>query len=245
MRDCVELGTDRCGARWQRPPAGQRQPASAAAPAAAIRRQLPPPVVAAGLKSLPLNKAKLLKERLQETTTGTKDPRTGQDLSKNANPGIGLPGGRDLSKEFPSGEKQWNDRIKGSLGGGSDYLGEGTPFDDKPGSNPVDDFLDQHGGNIPDPLAAHGKNRSGFSPAEDQGTTSIICASDYIPRKTSEKQGTSASSSSMTARTTSRRKPTGKWRLTSGTNGCQKGTTASSTRAKADIPAGAAIVPMT
>lgn len=144
------------------------------------------------------NRAGMLNLR-QETTTGTKDPRTGQDLSKNANPGFGLPGGKDLSKEFPSAERQWNDRLKGSLGGGSDYLGEGTPFDDKPGSNPMDDFLGQHGKNIPDPLAGQGKGRSGFSPAQDApGTgsvtvgqvtmeedTRIICASDYVSPKDS------------------------------------------------------------
>ena len=165
---------------------------------AANRRQPPPPVVTAGLKSFPINTAGLLRERFQETTTGTKDPRTGQDLSKNANPGSGLPGGKDLSKEFPSGEKRWNDRLKGSLGGGSDCVGDGTPFDDKPGSNRVDDFLSRHGGNIPDPLAGQGKGRSGFSPADDapgsgsvtvgqitMEDTRIICASDYVSPKDS------------------------------------------------------------
>ena len=77
------------------------------------RRQSPTSVSAAGLKSHRLDKAGLWKQRLQETTTGTKDPRTGQDLSKNANPGNWLPGGKDLGKEFPSAEKQWNERMKG------------------------------------------------------------------------------------------------------------------------------------
>jgi hypothetical protein len=101
----------------------------------------------------------------RETTPGLKDPRTGKDLSKD--PASGLPGGKDISKQFPSAEKQWNDRIKGSLGGGGDYLNDGTPFDDKPGSDPMDDFFSQHAGNIPDPLAAFGSGRSSFSPADD------------------------------------------------------------------------------
>jgi hypothetical protein len=148
----------------------------------------------------------------QETTTGIKDPRTGQDLSKNANPGYGLPGGKDISKEFPSAEQQWNDRLKGTLAGGSDYIGNGTPFDDKPGSDPMGDFLGQHGGNLPDPLAGYGQGRSGFSPADADpaqapvqdppgqdhpggpsatggevtlGSSYIICASDFVSPKDS------------------------------------------------------------
>ena len=106
----------------------------------------------------------------QITTPVVKNPWTGQDLSQNANPGNGLPGGMDLGKAFPSGQQQWNDRVNGALGGGSDYLGQGTPFGSTPGSDPANDFLNQHGGNIPDPLAAAGKDSSGISPADDDQT---------------------------------------------------------------------------
>ena len=139
----------------------------------------------------------------EETTTGIKDPQTGRDLSKNANPGFGLPGGKNINKEFPSAEQQWNDRIHGALGGGSDYLSDGTPFDDKPGSSPLDDFLGQYGANIPDPLAGQGNGRAGYSPAQDApiqdssngssvtvgeitfGSSYIICASDFVSPKDS------------------------------------------------------------
>jgi hypothetical protein len=155
-----------------------------------VRRQTPPLLSAAGLKSPRLDKAGLSKQRLQETTTGTKDPRTGQDLSKNANPGSGLPGGKDLGKEFPSAEKQWNERMKGALGGGLSDLSDGTPFDDKPGSNPADDFLKQHGGNIPDPLAGSGSGRSGFSPASNSTNgSSMLCLSDYVGKDKLGKAG--------------------------------------------------------
>ena len=146
-----------------------------------------------------VNPTDLSKERTQETTTGTKIPWTGQDLSKDANPGYGLPGGKDISKELPSGEDRLKGRGNGVLGAGSDYLGQGTPFDKNPNSNSMDDFLNQHGGNIPDPLEAYGKSRSGISPADpgssssgehagnDQPATAtteagstIICGSDYI-----------------------------------------------------------------
>jgi hypothetical protein len=131
----------------------------------------------------------------QETTTGINDPRTGQDLSKDANPGFGLPGGKDISKEFPSAEQQWNDRLKGTFAGGSDYLGDGTPFDDKPGSNPMDDFLGQHGGNIPDPLAAYGSGRSGFSPANDAPADADP---DYEAPTVDSSGGTSATNEEIT-----------------------------------------------
>jgi hypothetical protein len=142
-----------------------------------------------------LKTAKLSQERLHETTTGTKDPRTGQDLSKNANPGFGLPGGKDLSKDFPSAEQQWNDRLKGSLAGGTDYLGQGTPFDDTPGSNPTDDFLNQHGANIPDPLAGYGQGRSGFSPAQDEPAGDDP---DYEAPAVDSSGGTSATNEEIT-----------------------------------------------
>ncbi len=106
----------------------------------------------------------------QITTPVMKNPWTGQDLSQNANPGSGLPGGMDLGKAFPSGQQQWNDRVSGALGGGSDYLGQGTPFGSTPGSDPANDFLNQHGGSIPDPLAAAGKDSSGVSPVDDDQT---------------------------------------------------------------------------
>ena len=121
VRDCIELGTDRCrgvgSARSAAPPGSQDQPASVATPGSGSD---PPSTPFSGCRSGAevafVQQGRTLKKRLQETTTGTKDPRTGQDLSKNANPGSGLPGGKDLSKEFPSGEQQWNDRLKGSLG---------------------------------------------------------------------------------------------------------------------------------
>lgn len=162
---------------------------------AASRHQLMSSAVATGLKFAPVNKSQLSKDRFQRTTTGVKDSRTGLPLSNHDNPGYGLPGGQDLGKSFPSAEQRWNDRSKGSLGGGSDYLGQGTPFDRKPGSSPIDDFMGQHGGNLPDPLAASGSGRTGASPAQDgqgtgsvtwgeitveEGSTSIICASDYV-----------------------------------------------------------------
>ena len=245
-----------------------------------VRRQTPPLVSAAGLKSHRLDKAGLSKQRLQETTTGTKDPRTGQDLSKNANPGSWLPGGKDLGKEFPSAEKQWNERMKGALGGGLNDLSDGTPFDDKPGSNPADDFLKQHGGNIPDPLAGSGSGRSGFSPAsdgpgqwlrnfgltnpfgpgnnaEESGSGSVTvgeiifdagivdCASDHITEADSGNLGITSSAINYDGDDVSRPKGSDKGGTISGKSGCPKGAMASSTRAKADIPAGAATVPMT
>ncbi|MHB8898829.1 MAG: hypothetical protein ACYC6Y_08800 [Thermoguttaceae bacterium] len=151
--------------------------------------------VASGLKLSSANASQLSKDRFHKTTTGVKDPWTGRSLSNHDNLGHGLPGGHDLSKDFPSAEQRWNNRFKGPLGGGTDYLGQGTPFDKKPGSSPMDDFLGQHGANLPDPLAASGTGRTGASPAQDgegtgsvtwgeitvdHGTTSVICASDYM-----------------------------------------------------------------
>jgi hypothetical protein len=140
------------------------------------------------------NAAGLFHDLVQETTPGMKNPWTGQDLSGDSHPGSGLPGGPDIGQEFPSGQ-QWIDRLNGFLSGGSDYLGEGTPFEDTPGSDPADDFLSQHGANIPDPFAGFGNSRPGFSPAEDDsgsgsvtvgeitvepGSTDIVCASDFL-----------------------------------------------------------------
>lgn len=122
-----------------------------------------PPLVEARTNTLVNNSAGLSKARLQATTPGTMDPWTGQDLSKNGNPGSGLPGGRDISKLFPSGDG----RLNGVFGGGSGNFGEGTAFGSKPGSDPAGDFLNQHADNIPDPLAASGKGISGLSPADD------------------------------------------------------------------------------
>lgn len=136
------------------------------------------------------------------TTTGVKNPVTGDVMSPGAHPGSGLPGG-DIA--MPSAEDQWNSRIgkSGLLGGGTDYIGQGTPFDDNPFSNPMDDFMKQHGGNLPDPLEAFGKGRSGFSPAEGEGepsvsvreitvqdgSTSIICGSDYVGVESANQMG--------------------------------------------------------
>jgi hypothetical protein len=159
-----------------------------------------------------VNAVDITKGSLQVTTTGYRDPRTGEVLSPDAHPGSGLPGGKDISKEFPSGSDRAKDLGKGVLGGGTDYLGEGTPFDRNPGSNSLDGFLSEHGGNIPDPLAAYGSGRTGASPAQDapatgtEGVTdtpaidiqtqnadgtfsTFVCASDYVGVETTNKKG--------------------------------------------------------
>jgi hypothetical protein len=89
--------------------------------------------------------------------------------------GSGLPGGIDVGKALPSGEDRATGLGSGVLGGGTDYLGQGTPFDTNPLSNPMDSFMNQYGANL-DPLAAEGLGRTGFSPA-DSGDSSQSGAS--------------------------------------------------------------------
>jgi hypothetical protein len=94
------------------------------------------------------------------TQTGVKDPKTGEEIPVDKSKG--LPGG-GISGQMPSAEDQWNNRFGA---GGNGELGSGTPFDNNPFSNPMDDFLNQHGGNIADPVEAYGSSGAGISPAE-------------------------------------------------------------------------------
>ena len=111
-----------------------------------------------------INVAAITNQGIRTPILGIPDLRTGRDLS-NGNPGSGLPG--VPSTGFPSGAQQWNDRINGFLSGGNGDLGTGMPFGSNPWSDPVGDFFNQHGSNIPDPLAASGKSGLGLSPADE------------------------------------------------------------------------------
>ncbi len=124
----------------------------------------------------------LIKGEIYETRTGIENPVTGEVIS----PGEGnmLPGGLTM----PGAEDRWNDRPGGAggvLGGGKDWTGEGTPFNDNPLGNPMDDFLNGHGGNLPDPMDAFGRGRPVISSAEggDQSGgdySYLICGSDFL-----------------------------------------------------------------
>ena len=74
-------------------------------------------------------------------------------------------------------------------------MSDGTPFDDKPGSDPADDFLKQHGGNFGDPLAGSGSGRAGFSPAND----GAVNGSNSVGQGPSDQQGTADQSGGSTA----------------------------------------------